>query len=102
VYEERGYEIDMDRSVYVGDAAGRVASKGVAKDHSDTDYKWALNVGLKFLTPEVSSLYVRALMQEHFLSQPRPVFPEPPIGFLPSHLASLAARKSSPPPRNRR
>lgn len=30
--------------------------------------------------------------QEHFLSHPRPVFPEPPNGFLPSRLASLATR----------
>jgi bifunctional polynucleotide phosphatase/kinase len=53
VYREQGYEIDLGSSVFVGDAAGRLGGRGVSKDHSDTDYKFALNVGLKFLTPEV-------------------------------------------------
>lgn len=38
---------DKDRSFFVGDAAGR---KG---DFAGTDRKWALNVGIKFYTPEV-------------------------------------------------
>lgn len=54
LYRERGYEIDLESSVFVGDAAGRLGGRGVSKDHSDTDYKFALNVGIKFLTPEVS------------------------------------------------
>jgi bifunctional polynucleotide phosphatase/kinase len=33
-------------SFFVGDAAGRVG------DHNDTDRKWAMNVGIPFLTPE--------------------------------------------------
>ncbi|BGP30906.1 DNA kinase/phosphatase Pnk1 [Rhodotorula toruloides] len=41
-----GLEIDYDASFYVGDAAGRPA------DHADTDRKFALNAGLRFLTPE--------------------------------------------------
>ncbi|KAJ0249289.1 Polynucleotide 3'-phosphatase ZDP [Hirschfeldia incana] len=41
-----GIEIDMDKSFYVGDAAGR---KG---DHSDADIKFAQANGLKFYTPE--------------------------------------------------
>ncbi|KAJ0264087.1 Polynucleotide 3'-phosphatase ZDP [Hirschfeldia incana] len=41
-----GIEIDMDKSFYVGDAAGR---KG---DHSDADIKFAQANGLKFFTPE--------------------------------------------------
>ncbi|CAN6893245.1 unnamed protein product [Brassica oleracea] len=41
-----GIEIDMDKSFYVGDAAGR---KG---DHSDADTKFAQANGLKFFTPE--------------------------------------------------
>jgi len=53
VYRENGYEIDLDNSVFVGDAAGRLGGRGVLKDHGDTDYKFAFNVGLKFLTPEV-------------------------------------------------
>ncbi|OBZ75300.1 Bifunctional polynucleotide phosphatase/kinase [Grifola frondosa] len=39
-------QIDKDASFFVGDAAGRVG------DHAATDRKWALNVGLPFLTPE--------------------------------------------------
>ena len=35
---------------FVGDAAGRSAGK--KKDHSDTDYKFALNLGIPFFTPE--------------------------------------------------
>ncbi|KWU44086.1 PNK3P-domain-containing protein [Rhodotorula sp. JG-1b] len=41
-----GNEIDYDSSFYVGDAAGR------RTDHADTDRKFALNAGLRFMTPE--------------------------------------------------
>lgn len=47
-------DIDIDSSIsipeqasfFVGDAAGRVG------DHSDTDRKWAINIGIPFYTPE--------------------------------------------------
>eukprot|EP00826_Nyctotherus_ovalis_P020569 TRINITY_DN16473_c0_g2_i7.p1 TRINITY_DN16473_c0_g2~~TRINITY_DN16473_c0_g2_i7.p1 ORF type:complete len:426 (+),score=111.34 TRINITY_DN16473_c0_g2_i7:218-1495(+) len=45
-------KVTMSVSYYVGDAAGRPAAKGRKKDFSDTDYKFAMNVGLKFNTPE--------------------------------------------------
>lgn len=57
LYRERGLEIDLAKSVFVGDAAGRLAGKGQFKDHGDTDFKFALNVGVKFLTPEVRSRF---------------------------------------------
>ncbi|KAK1923128.1 polynucleotide kinase 3 phosphatase-domain-containing protein [Papiliotrema laurentii] len=79
LYAARGYEIDLERSVFVGDAAGRQGGRGVPKDHGDTDFKFALNVGLRFVTPE-----------EHFLGEPRGPFPDPPNGFRPAKLASLA------------
>ncbi|CAD5323101.1 unnamed protein product [Arabidopsis thaliana] len=41
-----GIAIDMDKSFYVGDAAGR------KMDHSDADIKFAQASGLKFFTPE--------------------------------------------------
>ncbi|VFQ83308.1 unnamed protein product [Cuscuta campestris] len=41
-----GLPIDMDKSFYVGDAAGR------EKDHSDADIKFAQAIGLKFYVPE--------------------------------------------------
>lgn len=36
----------IKKSFYCGDACGRV------NDHNNTDYKFALNVGLKFITPD--------------------------------------------------
>lgn len=44
---EEQIDVKSDKSFYCGDACGR---KG---DHSDTDYKFALNLGIKFLLPEV-------------------------------------------------
>lgn len=41
-----GITVDMDKSFYVGDAAGR------PYDHSDADIKFAEAVGLKFYVPE--------------------------------------------------
>lgn len=41
-----GLPIDMDKSFYVGDAAGR------KNDHSDADIKFAEAIGLKFYLPE--------------------------------------------------
>ncbi len=36
----------INECLYVGDAAGR------SKDHSDCDIKFAINIGIKFMTPE--------------------------------------------------
>ena len=55
LYLEQGYEIDLSTSLFVGDAAGRMGGgRGRVKDHSDTDFKFALNAGIPFITPEVS------------------------------------------------
>ncbi len=43
-------KLDMNKSFYCGDAAGRKDAKH--KDFSDSDYKFALNAGLLFKTPE--------------------------------------------------
>jgi bifunctional polynucleotide phosphatase/kinase len=43
---------DKTASFFVGDAAGRQYSRNKS-DFSSTDRKWALNVGIPFLTPEV-------------------------------------------------
>ena len=45
-------EIDIKKSFYVGDAAGRIQLGKIKKDHGDTDLKFAKNIGLKFYTPE--------------------------------------------------
>jgi bifunctional polynucleotide phosphatase/kinase len=39
-------KVNRDSSLFIGDAAGR------PKDHSDADIKFAINVGVKFMTPE--------------------------------------------------
>lgn len=44
--------VDMNSSVYVGDAAGRPKCGTRKKDFSDTDFKFALNLGINFYTPE--------------------------------------------------
>ena len=44
-----GIAINKVKSFYCGDAAGR--KDGKHKDFSDSDLKFALNVGLEFLTP---------------------------------------------------
>ncbi|KAG6968636.1 hypothetical protein JG688_00005696 [Phytophthora aleatoria] len=44
--------IDKEASFYCGDAAGRPKITGRAKDFAATDYKFALNAGIRFFTPE--------------------------------------------------
>lgn len=50
--EENGASIDLEASFYIGDAAGRKKTSNHKKDFSDSDRKFAHNVGLKFLTPQ--------------------------------------------------
>lgn len=47
-------DVDIENSIYVGDAAGRNKNwkKAAKKDFSCDDRKFAFNTGLKFLTPE--------------------------------------------------
>jgi bifunctional polynucleotide phosphatase/kinase len=47
-------EVDLERSVFVGDAAGRAGDPkaGVKKDHSCSDRDFATNIGINFSTPE--------------------------------------------------
>lgn len=50
-----GIAIDMEQSFFCGDAAGRPEKKlpnKRKKDHSSADRLFALNIGLKFYTPE--------------------------------------------------
>lgn len=45
--------VDMEASFYCGDAAGRPKTAKRGKDFSDSDRKFAINVGLPFKTPEM-------------------------------------------------
>ncbi|KAL3674030.1 hypothetical protein V7S43_001713 [Phytophthora oleae] len=55
--------IDKAGSFYCGDAAGRPKITGRAKDFAATDYKFALNLGIRFFTPE--DLFLRSKQRIH-------------------------------------
>ncbi|KAK3089365.1 hypothetical protein FSP39_003057 [Pinctada imbricata] len=50
----QGVKVDLSKSTYVGDAAGRAKewAPGKPKDFSCSDRKFAANIGLNFATPE--------------------------------------------------
>jgi bifunctional polynucleotide phosphatase/kinase len=48
----KGKDVKLGDSFYIGDAAGRPKNGPRAADFDDTDYKFGLNVGLQFKTPE--------------------------------------------------
>ncbi|XP_066143065.1 uncharacterized protein F21D5.5 [Euwallacea fornicatus] len=52
--KNEGIEIDFEKSFFVGDAAGREKNWAPkrGKDHSIADRLFALNIGIKFYTPE--------------------------------------------------
>ncbi|XP_064116042.1 uncharacterized protein F21D5.5-like isoform X1 [Macrobrachium nipponense] len=54
-----GIEIDVQNSMYVGDAAGRPAEGKKKKDFSSGDRLFALNIGIPFFTPEEHFLGVK-------------------------------------------
>ncbi|CAD7087902.1 unnamed protein product [Hermetia illucens] len=54
-HKNDGIKIDREKSVYVGDAAGRLEQTSpvkVKKDHSCADRLYAINIGIPFFTPE--------------------------------------------------
>lgn len=57
-------EVDMSKSFYCGDAAGRPKTKLRAKDFSDSDRKFAINCGLEFKTPEMYFLNEKEKLPE--------------------------------------
>lgn len=50
--ELNNMKINLNNCLYVGDACGREKNKFHPKDFSDLDYKFALNIGINFKTPE--------------------------------------------------
>ncbi|KAF8634390.1 hypothetical protein AX17_004203, partial [Amanita inopinata Kibby_2008] len=51
IFRDDHVEIDKSNSFFVGDAAGRQFARN-RRDFASTDRKWALNIGIKFYTPE--------------------------------------------------
>ncbi|CAN9313217.1 unnamed protein product [Alternaria alternata] len=49
---ENAESVDLENSVFVGDAGGREALAGGVKDHSCVDRDFAANLGIPFHTPE--------------------------------------------------
>ncbi|EPE36814.1 HAD-like protein [Glarea lozoyensis ATCC 20868] len=75
-------DLDLEHSIFVGDAAGRHAEAGKAKDFSCSDRNFAGNIGLKFYTPE-----------EFFLDEVPRAFSRTfePSEFLPNTAAEVIA-----------
>ncbi|KAI9056643.1 PNK3P-domain-containing protein [Trametes sanguinea] len=67
IFAQDGVQIDLSNSFFIGDAAGR------PNDHSSTDLKLALNIGIPFQTPE-----------EYFLGLPKAQYTLPGL-----HVSSL-------------
>lgn len=76
-----GVEPDKKSSFYVGDAAGRPKTKTRKKDFSDSDRKFAINVGIDFHTPE-----------SYFLNKKEKL---PPLAFDIKKLKSLEGKSPS-------
>ena len=77
--------IDKENSFYCGDAAGRTAENKSdrKKDFAASDLQWAMNVGIKFHTPE-----------EYFLDQ-KQIYPKV-FDFEPSDLTKTALTTFTP------
>lgn len=52
--KNQSIKISKNESIFIGDAAGRPANKVLKtkKDHSSADRLFAMNIGIKFCTPE--------------------------------------------------
>ncbi|KAI0747782.1 PNK3P-domain-containing protein [Daedaleopsis nitida] len=86
IFSQDNVQIDVPQSFFVGDAAGR------PNDHSSTDRKLALNIGIPFYTPEEYFLGLPAAnynlpgfnVSSLPVDEPRLVPAEPPILPAPS------------------
>jgi bifunctional polynucleotide phosphatase/kinase len=55
ILKEEGVAVNQEKAFFVGDAAGRTRDHGTP-DHSASDLKFALNVGIQFHTPQVRAI----------------------------------------------
>ncbi|XP_069461738.1 bifunctional polynucleotide phosphatase/kinase isoform X2 [Ambystoma mexicanum] len=88
-----GIKVDVEESVYVGDAAGRPANWAPdrkKKDFSCSDRLFALNIGMKFSTPEEYFLGWKKAQFQLPSFDPRKVDPEAQLYDPPS--AQLVSR----------
>ncbi|OWP01550.1 polynucleotide kinase 3 phosphatase [Marssonina coronariae] len=75
-------DLDIDNSIFVGDAGGREAFNKQPKDFSCSDRNFAQNIGLKFSTPEEYFLgeaprpFSRTFDPADYLKKSGPVAPE--------------------------
>jgi bifunctional polynucleotide phosphatase/kinase len=63
--------VDPKSFIYVGDAAGRDKNYHGKKDHSDSDYKFVINVGGKFKTPEEFFMGHKSILPKKFVFDPK-------------------------------
>ncbi|KAE9377779.1 DNA kinase/phosphatase Pnk1 [Stipitochalara longipes BDJ] len=76
-------DLDLENSIFVGDAGGRNAREGKPKDFSCSDRNFAENVGIKFYTPEEYFLgeapraFTRSFEHSDYLPNPSNKLPEP-------------------------
>lgn len=63
--ENGNVAVNRSESIYVGDAAGRVATKERKKDHSAADRLFAANLRVRFLTPE--ECFLKQKKDDHFI-----------------------------------
>ncbi|KAF0526871.1 PNK3P-domain-containing protein [Gigaspora margarita] len=86
-----GVTVDKENSFYVGDAAGRIKNwkLGVSSDWTDTDRKFAENIGINFYTPEefFDNVEVASFSYKGF--DPKKLPRDVPL-FIPSSSSQLA------------
>jgi bifunctional polynucleotide phosphatase/kinase len=56
ILKAEGVTVDQEKAFFIGDAAGRKMDRITPSDHSASDRKFAVNIGIQFHTPQVRAL----------------------------------------------